>query len=142
MANNDCIPFYEPGKRVTVQPTSDVLGKTFVKISGTRAHPVGLSATADPTPNTLIQVAPATAGVWAFGVATYDGKAALAPNNGVAVIRGSGNIVPVTALGAITAGSAIDVGTGGKATVHTSGVIVGYAVADAVDGEDAQIALV
>lgn len=142
MASNDCVPMYEPGARVTVTCSSDVTGKTFVKIGASRPHPLGLQSQADPAGGTNIIVVPATAGVWAFGVATYDGKAANAPQNQLTVIRGSGNIVPVTALGAISAGAAIGVGTGGKAVTFASGVIVGYAVADAADGEDAQIALV
>lgn len=136
MANNDCIPFYEPGRRPTGLATSAVTGKTFVKIGASRAHPVGLQP--DASNANIINVVPATAGVWAFGVAAFDAGV----NSLVTILRGSGYIVPVTALGAITAGATIGVGTGGKATVWSSGVIVGYAVADAADGEDAQIALV
>lgn len=137
MANNDCIPFYEPGKRVTgVVVTTPVVGKTFVKVAASRTHPVGLQA--DASTSNVIQVAPQAANLWAFGVAAFDAAVGLL----VTIIRGSGYIVPVTALGAITAGAAIGVGTGGKATVWSSGPIVGYAVADAADGEDAQIALV
>lgn len=135
MANNDCIPMYEPGRRVSGVATATVTGKTFVKVSASRAHPVGLQP--DSTMANNIQVAPQAADLYAFGVAAFDA----AIGQLVTVLRGSGYILPVTALGAISAGNAIGVGTGGKAKVWSAGPIVGYAVADAVDGEDAQIAL-
>lgn len=137
MANNDCIPFYEPGKRVTAIVTSaPVVGKTLVKIGASRQHPVALQT--DASTGNIINVLTCTAGLWAFGVAAFDA----AVGQLVTILRGSGYIVPVTALGAISAAAAVDAATGGKVATHSSGVIIGYAVADAADGEDAQIALV
>lgn len=137
MANNDCLPFYEPGKRVTgVVTTAPVVGKTLVKIGASRAHPVGLQPDASTANN--INVLTCTAAAWAFGVAAFDA----AVGQLVTIIRGSGYIVPITALGAIAAGAALDAATGGKVATHSAGVIIGYAVADAADGEDTQVALV
>jgi hypothetical protein len=72
------------------------------------------------------------------GVAAYD-----VADNGKGMCFGTpGQILPVTALGAIAAGDIIEVGTGGKArTWATSGEKVGIAITGAADGADAQIKL-
>jgi hypothetical protein len=66
----------------------------------------------------------------------------------VGVARGSSRIVTVTADGAITAGTAIIVGDGGKAQAYatpaegdTDPVIVGYAVDTTTDGADVLVDL-
>ena len=110
---NHCIPLYRPGADITAQTTAAVTGKTFVDVSG----PV------NPVDGTLLRVAPCAAGAKALGVAVRDAA------NGarVAVITGSGHVVPVTCAAAITAGQEIEVGAGGKAAVLASGKAVGRA---------------
>lgn len=128
MATNECIPFYEPGKRLTFHATEDVGGKRFVAISDDRAA------------DGLISCGIADADARAFGVSTYD----VAEGGVGTLVRGSGFVVPIVAEGAITAGDEVAVGAAGGAAAigaEDTGVPVGIAVADAADGEDAQVAL-
>lgn len=122
---NECIPFYEPGRRITGHATAAVTGKRFVMISGNRQ--------ADGS----ISVSHATAATKAFGVAVYD--AALGEK--VGVVRGSGFIVPITAAANLTANQRVEVGANGQAAVLAAGVAVGTVVTGATSGNDAQIAL-
>lgn len=122
---NECIPFYEPGRRVTCHATAAVIGKRFVMVSGNRQ--------ADGS----ISVAHATAATKAFGVTAYD--AALGEK--VGVLRGSGFIVPVTAAANLTANQRVEVGANGQAAVLAAGIAVGTVVTGATTGNDAQIAL-
>lgn len=123
---NECIPFYEPGRRVTCHATAGVTGKRFVGISGNRQTDGSVS------------VAHATAAGAAFGVAAYDA----ATGEKVGVLRGSGFVVPVTAAATLTAGQRVEVGANGQAAVLASGIPVGIVVTGATSGTDAQIALI
>lgn len=121
---NECIPFYEPGQRVTGRAKSDVTGKRLVDVSGNRE-------------DGLIGIAHATAGAKCFGVASHD---ALDGEN-VTVI-GSGAIVPVTAGNAtISAGAEVEVISGGKCQAKASGVAVGICVNGCSANADAQVKL-
>ncbi|MEU4781034.1 DUF2190 family protein [Micromonospora sp. NPDC023633] len=122
---NECIPFYEPGRRITGHATAAVTGCRFVGISGNRQ--------ADGS----ISVAHATAAGKAFGVAAYDA----ATGEKVGILRGSGFIVPVTAAAALTAGQGVEVGANGQAAVLAAGIRVGTVVTAAGAGTLAQIAL-
>ena len=122
---NECIPFHEPGDRVTGKASSAVTGKTLVKVSGNRDT------------DGSIAIAPATAGAKAFGVASHDA----AVGERVAVLRGK-QIVPITATNAtIAAFDEVEVGTGGKVLTKNTGVAIGYAVTGCAANGEAQIAL-
>ncbi|MFD5869163.1 capsid cement protein [Corynebacterium sp. NPDC060344] len=121
---NQMRDIFNPGTDLTVVATTAVAGKTFAAISGPRS-------------DNLLSVTTATAGAPTVGVFKYDAAA----DNMVGVARGSARIVTVTADGAITAGSPVEVGTGGKATTADTGAVVGWAVDTATDGGDALISL-
>lgn len=118
---NECIPLYRPGQDITAVTTGAVVGKTFVDYSA--AMTTGL-----PSVNT------ATAAGKVAGVAAYDA----ASGARVAVIRGKGQIVPVTSGAAITALAEVEVGTAGKAVAFSAGVKVGRALSAAA-GANAQV---
>lgn len=122
---NECLPYYEPGRRVTGHATAAVTGKRFVMISANRQSDGSIS------------VSHATAAGKVFGVSAYDA----ASGEKVGVLRGAGFIVPVTAGGTIAAGAEVEVGTNGQAVTIASGKAVGQAVTGATNGNDAQIAL-
>jgi hypothetical protein len=69
-------------------------------------------------------VSTATAAGAIAGVAAYDA----ASGGRVAVIRGKGVILPITAGAGITALAEVEVGTGGKVVTKASGVAVGRAL--------------
>lgn len=120
---NECIPYSEPGQRVTGHATAGITGKRFVNVSANRQA------------DNSISVAHATAAGAVFGVSAYDA----ATGEKLGVIRGG--IVPVTAGGTIAAGARVEVGTNGQAVVLASGIAVGTCVTGATNGNDAQIAL-
>lgn len=101
MLGNDCIPYYEPGDRITCTPTAAVQGKRFVAISGNQQ--------ADGT----FSIAPPAAGGRTLGVAAWDG----AVGGKVTVIKGSGYIVPVVA-------GAAGIAAGGEVQVDATGAVV------------------
>lgn len=125
MADNECIPYKEPGANVTGQATAAVTGKRFLAISG------------DLTDDGSLRVAPAAAAARAVGVAAYDA----AVGAKVGVIRGSKMVVPVTAAGAIAAGAEVEVGAAGQAVTHAAGVALGYVETAATTGQDARVVL-
>lgn len=121
---NQMRDIFNPGTDITVVATTTVVGKTFAAISGPRSQ-------------NMLSVTTATAGAPAAGVFKYDADA----DNMVGIARGSSRIVTVTADGPITAGSPVEVGTGGKAKTADAGTVVGYAVDTAENGGDAMISL-
>ena len=135
MATNECIPYYEPGERITGHASTTVTGKRFLKVSGNIQSGPGLNT---GTAGGNLQVAPADAGGRAFGVAGYDA----ASGDKVPVLASPGMIVPVTADGSISAMAEVEVGTGGKAKAKSaSGQAVGLCLTAATDGNDAMILL-
>jgi hypothetical protein len=129
---NDAIPFYEDGDELTGLATAAVTGKRFVSISGDR-----------PASGEAASVAPSGAGDNALGVAMYD--AAINKRVTVKTIE-SGNVMPVTASGAIAAGDSVVAGAAGVAVAAAGGAgttvaCLGIALTGAVDGADAQILL-
>lgn len=131
---NEVYPFYIPGGDLTGHCEAAVTGKRFVSVSGDRQSGPGLSATAEGG-NYL--VSPAAAGEWALGVADRDA----AQDAKVKVYCDFGYIVPVTAGADLVAGALVQVGTGGTAVPHTTGVPVGRAMTAATNGGDAEIRL-
>ncbi|OBK92382.1 hypothetical protein A5646_03515 [Mycobacterium sp. 1245499.0] len=107
---NECIPHYRPGADITAVTTAAVTGKTFVDLSA--ALTTGLPS-----------VATATAAGLSVGVAAKDA----ASGARVAVIRGRGTILPVTAGGTIAYGAEVEIGSGGKAVTLASGKARGRA---------------
>lgn len=132
---NQCIPYQEEAdSAITAKTTADVIGKRLVKISANRDASVLLNASST---GGNIKVAHATAALATFiGVAAYD---ALSGTLVKVWLRGGGLILPITATGAITAGVEVEAAANGTVSTKSTGVAVGIAVADAVDGGDAQI---
>lgn len=121
---NECIPYYEPGGRLTAKCEAAVTGKRFVDIS-------------DPlSTDGNIVVSPATAKGMALGVASHDA----AEKARVTVLVGN-FVVPVTASGTIEPGEEVQVATGGKAVKFSDGLKVGRALAKATDGTDCKVLL-
>lgn len=121
---NECIPLYRPGHDVSAVATTAITGKTFVDWSA--ALTTGLPS-----------VATATAAGKVAGVASYDA----ASGARVAIQRGKGLIVPVTAGAGITALAEVEVGTGGKVVTASSGVKVGRALSAGTNNNDCFIEL-
>lgn len=121
---NECIPHYRPGADVTAVTTGAVTGKTFVDLSA--ALTTGLAS-----------VATATAAGKTVGVAVKD----TASGARVAIIRGKGTILPVTAGGTIAYGAEVEVGSAGKAVTIASGKAVGRAWSAGTNGNDVIIEL-
>ena len=140
MASNECIPYYDDGDNITGFCEAAVTGKTIVALGASRTSPVfDPTATSQPADKGAIHIKPAAAGQTApiFGVAAYDG----ALNGFVGVIRGSKMVVPITASAPLTCGQEVGVAAGGQAVAWSAGVKVGFVVADAAAGADAQVSL-
>jgi hypothetical protein len=121
---NECIPLYRPGLDITAVTTGAVTGKTFVDYSA--ALTTG-----------LVSVNTATAAGKVAGVAAYDA----ASGARVAVIRGKGQIVPVTAGGTIAALAEVEVGASGRPVTYSAGVKVGRALSAGTSGNEMFIEL-
>lgn len=132
---NECIPFYEPGARITADASAAITGCRFVKVSGDREAGPNLNTN---TTGGNIRCAHAGAGERILGVASHD----VAQEGKVTVL--TGGVVPVLASGAIAAGAEVKVGANGVAVTSgtTAGtVVVGMCMSAAADGELAQILL-
>lgn len=124
---DDCIPFFEPGDRITATPTAAVTGKRFVAVSGNQQ--------ADGT----FSVAPPAAGGRVLGVAAWT-----APVGGkVTVIKGAGYVLPVTTgAAAIAAGAEVEVNAAGQVVPLATGRAVGFLLtASGAAGTDATVCL-
>jgi Uncharacterized conserved protein (DUF2190) len=131
---NECIPFYEPGQRITGKCSVAVTGKRFVRITANRTSGPGLSATAE---GGVYQVGPPAAGGAVFGVAAYDG----ALNEIIPIYQGPGFVVPVRCSAAVAAGDEVQVDATGQVLPFAAGVKVGYCVNGAAINTDAEIQL-
>lgn len=121
LPTNECIPYYEPGDRVTGQVvTAQVTGKRFVKLAASKAS------------GSNVQIAPVTVGATKpFGVAAADCAV------GDTVVCYLGNFtVPVTAGGTITNGQELEIDSVGRVVTLASGRPVGFALSDATIGND------
>lgn len=120
MATNVCVPIYEPGGRVTGRPTTDVVGKRFVKLSGPKgAASLGLAPTGA---GGNILIAPAGAGDEPVGVAEADCPASADVNGNITGKQSSvvtvlcmNMVVPIEAAVNLVFGDWIKVGALGKA---------------------------
>ena len=128
MAANECIPLHRGGQPdLTGHTTAPVTGGRFVATSGDLQSPPTTLDTTGSGGN--YRVAHAAAGAAVFGVAAHDAGT----GKKVAILR-EGNVVPMVADGAITAGQGIEVGTAGKPKTLASGIRVGTAKSTAADG--------
>lgn len=125
---NECIPAYRPGADVTATAgAGGVVGKTFVNISAALDVAAGTPAT----------VVTATAAGLTVGVASRD----TAAGGKLHVLRGPGQIVPVTAGGTIALGAEVEVGASGRAVAFSAGVKRGRAWSAGTSGNDVFIEL-
>jgi hypothetical protein len=124
---NECIPAYRPGADLTATAGATITGKTFVDISAALGVVAG-------TPATVI---PATGGGPSVGVASRDTAAGAKLH----VLRGPGQVVPVTAGGTIAVGAEVEVGATGRAVTIAAGKARGRAWSAATVGTDVFIEL-
>jgi len=131
---NECIPYYEPGARLTGHCEAAVTGKRLVDISDPpqSGGPGGGLSTSTSGGNIVVSHAPA--GGLAIGVASYD--AAIAKK--VSII-GPGAVVPVTAGGTITAGQEVEAAAGGKVIAQDTGRAIGRAFSSATLDTDCAV---
>ena len=116
---NVAMQFHETGN-VSFRAGAAVAGMTFVAPSANRAGGPGLSTDLD----NLYVMATCPAGAQPAGVAKYD-----VPIGGRGGVHGQpGQIVPVAAGAAITAGQRVEVGALGKAIPAASGQVAGLAM--------------
>lgn len=134
MPANECMPYYEPGSRITGHASANITGKRFVAISGNIQSGPGLSATSE---GGNLQVAHAAAGAKAFGVSGYD----VPSGSKIPILNGPGMVVPVTAGANIAAGAEVEVGSAGQAITLASGKAVGMCLTAATSGADAMVRL-
>lgn len=110
----DCIPFYEPGHRITGRAEGTIEGKRFVV----------QQAAWVPGGGNNIDFQRAGAGVAADGVNVWD----VTDEATMSVISaGGGGIVPVTSGAAITFGQEVEVDASGRAIPLATGEAVGKA---------------
>lgn len=133
---NQCLPFHEGGPAITCKATGAITGKRLVKVSANRDASVLLN-TSSGGGNIKADTATAALGTH-IGVAAYDAASGTLFK---VWLKGVGLVLPITASGAITAGTQVEADTGGKVKTLASGVPVGLAVADAADTADAEILL-
>lgn len=124
---NECIPFYSPGRDLTVQVTAAVKGKTFLNITGAF----------DPVAGTVAKANTAAAAGLVIGVASRDADSGAR----VTIIRGSGRIVPVTAGGAPRAGDGLAGGELDGLTASADLDFVARAWSAGVNGGDVAVSL-
>jgi hypothetical protein len=104
MAFGECIPYYEPGERITVLASTALIAKRLLKLSAAGAKVNGKVLPADHA------TAPADI---ILGVCGFD-----QPDVGytsVCYAVGNGYVVPLTSGGAIAVGAWVTAGAGGKA---------------------------
>lgn len=132
---NLCMPYYEPGQRITMQASADVLGKRFVRVTGNRQNGPGVSDSI--LGGNYVAANVSTSGDPAAGVAEYN--AVTGKKFGVIT---TGAVVPVTAGAAITAGQEVQSDNVGRAIPLAAGRPLGYAMSgQATVGSDVDIKL-
>ena len=132
-AANECIPYYEPGTRITGHASAAVVGKTVANISADTQSGPGLSATAE---GGNIVVATAAARAKGIGVFSHD-----AARDEKVTVLCSPMVVPVKAGGAIDAGDEVEAGTAGVVIRFVDGAKIGRALATAARDEDTMVKL-
>jgi hypothetical protein len=112
MANNECVPFYEPGAEITVTAAAAVGGKTFAAITASRPYGPGFTLSGTDTTGGNIVCETAAVGGRIFGVFGFDQTVV---GGKVTIIRAPGIVLPVVAGVAIPSFEPVAVGAGGKA---------------------------
>ncbi|AMJ45132.1 hypothetical protein [Corynebacterium stationis] len=125
MYRNQLQDIYNPGTDLTAVADEEITGRRFTRYAGAM-H------------GSNIVVATATAGSATSGVSKFDAAA----NDLVGIARGASRIVTIDTETALQPGDAVEVGNNGKATSHTDGIIVGYAVDIAEANDIAKISLI
>lgn len=117
---NECIPYKEPGGRVTGRASAAVTGKRFVQPSAVAnadgTYPVAHSGAGDP----------------ALGVSGWDA----AIDASVPVIRGSRTILPVEAGAVVAVGAEVESDATGRAVTLSTGKALGLALSAAGEAGD------
>jgi hypothetical protein len=133
--DNQCIAYYDDAKTLTAVAEAAVTGCRFVNVSDPQDGPagMGLSSTSE---GSNIKVSHAAADGPALGVSSYDAGV----GKRLSVERG-GQVVPVMAGAAITAGQRVEVGANGTAVPFNDGIAVGIAIDDIANGAKGPIAL-
>ncbi|MEG1971275.1 MAG: DUF2190 family protein [Burkholderiaceae bacterium] len=101
MATNPAVPYWDPADTITCIAKAAVVGKRFVVIDGT--------TNADGNPSVSSKASTATNAV--FGVSGYD-----APKDAPVSVYCRGQVMPVTAAVALSAGDLVFSAADGKAT--------------------------
>lgn len=135
MAANECIPYYEPGGRITAHAAASLTGKRFVRVSATKQ--AGSAGVSDSVLGGNVVVNTPSAGGRVLGVTSHD----IASGKKGTIISTPGTVVPVTCAADITAFAEVEVDTAGRVIPKNTGVAVGVALADAANGADAMIKL-
>lgn len=120
--SNPIFEYFTDSDKITCRAVGNVTGKTLVKL---------VAGGADQVP------AVSTAGVGdvAYGVAGWDKE-----DGGKVTVYRRG-VLSVTAGAALTAGSRVEPGAGGRVVAATTGTPVGQVHADAASGANAAVAV-
>jgi hypothetical protein len=138
---NECIPKYEPGEDLTghVQQAGGVTGKRFLALVadklGNETGPTNQGA--DDTSGGNVVVGYPAAGGMVFGVSGYDA----ADGALVKVVRGHGEVVPVTCAAALAFFQEVQVDGTGQVVPLAAGRAVGRTIRSAAAGSDALVEL-
>jgi hypothetical protein len=125
--SNECIPLYEPGKRITIVADGTVSGRRCVKVNASKTPGV--------FPGANLHVIQAVAGDRPDGVALWD----LASTETGVMIRDG--VVPIDAGASVTAGQEVQVDATGRVITLAAGKSIGKAWNDATVGNPCYVAL-
>jgi hypothetical protein len=123
---NECIPLYEPGKRITIIADGGINGRRAVKVNASKGQTF---------PGANLHVIQAVAGDRPDGIALWD----LLTNEVGGMIRDG--VVPVDAGATVTAGQEVQVDATGRVITLAAGKSIGKAWTDATVGNPCYVAL-
>lgn len=123
---NECIPLYEPGKRITVVADGAISGRRAVKVNASKGQGF---------PGANLHVIQAVAGDRPDGIAIWD----LVLNEVGGMIRDG--VVPIDAGATVTAGQEVQVDATGRVITLAAGKSIGKAWTDATVGNPCYVAL-
>lgn len=123
---NECIPLYEPGKRITIVADGAISGRRCVKVNASKGQGF---------PGANLHVIQAVAGDRPDGVAIWD----LVLNEVGAMIRDG--VLPIDAGATVTAGQEVQVDATGRVITLAAGKSIGKAWTDATVGNPCYVAL-
>lgn len=123
---NECIPLYEPGKRITIVADGAISGRRAVKVNASKGQGF---------PGANLHVIQAVAANRPDGIALWD----LALNEVGGMIRDG--VVPVDAGATVTAGQEVEIDATGRVITLAAGKSIGKAWTDATVGNPCYVAL-